>query len=82
MIPKCPGQDSRNLKAEILICTNCGYKVEIFSDEAKVVCPKCKNLVCRQRLPSCVDWCRYARECVGEENYFKKTIDKPKVKSI
>ncbi len=66
MILKCPGQDDRNLKIEILKCPDCGYKVEIFSDEVKVHCPKCKGLVCRQRLPSCVDWCKIARDCIGE----------------
>lgn len=71
MIAKCPGQDDRNLKVEMLICPDCGYKVEIFSDEVKVVCHKCKNLVCRQRLPSCVDWCKFAKDCIGEEKWLK-----------
>lgn len=69
MIFKCPGQDDRNIKTETLTCADCGYKVEIFSDEVKVTCPRCKNLVCRERLPSCVDWCKFAKECVGEEKY-------------
>ena len=69
MMNKCPGQDDRNIKSEILTCSDCGYKVEIFSDEIKVSCPNWKNLVCRERLPSCVDWCKFARECVGEEKW-------------
>lgn len=71
MIPKCPGQDDRNIKSESIVCPDCGYKVEIFSDEVKVKCPKCKNLVCRIRLPSCVDWCKSARQCIGEERWRK-----------
>lgn len=71
MIAKCPGQDDRNLKVEMLICPDCGYKVEIFSDEVKVVCHKCKNLVCRQRLPLCVDWCKFTKDCIGEEKWLK-----------
>jgi len=67
MINKCPGQDKRDIKAEIIKCLNCGYQVEIFSDEVKVSCPKCKSLICRERLPSCVDWCKYARECTGQD---------------
>jgi endogenous inhibitor of DNA gyrase (YacG/DUF329 family) len=63
---KCPGQDDRYIRAEVLTCPDCGYKVEIFSDEIKVKCPKCKTLVCRSRLPSCADWCKYARECTGD----------------
>ncbi|MGD9015372.1 MAG: phosphohydrolase [Candidatus Omnitrophota bacterium] len=69
MIPKCPGQDSRNIKSEILKCPDCGYTIEIFSDEIKVRCPKCKALACRERLPSCVDWCKAARECIGEDKW-------------
>lgn len=69
MINKCPGQDSRNIKVETIRCPNCGHQVEIFSDEVKVSCSKCNNLVCRERLPSCVDWCKYAKECVGEERW-------------
>lgn len=66
---KCPGQDNKDLKTEILGCSNCGYKVEIFSDELHVKCPKCKTLLCRERLPSCVDWCKMASECVGEKRF-------------
>jgi len=69
MIAKCPGQDRRNIKAETLVCPDCGYAIEIFSDEIKVRCPRCKNLICKTRLPSCVDWCKSARECIGEEKW-------------
>lgn len=71
MIDKCPGQDGRDIKSETLKCPECGFKAEIFSDEIKVICPKCKALICRQRLPSCVDWCRAAKECIGEEKWRK-----------
>ncbi|MBI4981551.1 MAG: phosphohydrolase [Candidatus Omnitrophica bacterium] len=69
MIFKCPGQDDRNLKSENIVCSQCGYKAEIFSDEVKVKCAKCGNLICRKRLPSCVDWCKYAKECIGEKKW-------------
>lgn len=65
---KCPGQDSRFLKSEIRKCPKCGYEVEIFSDEVRVRCPKCKGYVYRE-IPSCIDWCRYAKECIGEKKY-------------
>lgn len=63
---KCPGTDSRFLKVEIRKCPNCGYNVEIFSDEIKVKCPKCKNYVYKE-MQSCIDWCPYAKYCVGEK---------------
>lgn len=68
---KCPGQDSRKARTESIICSNCGYLAEIFSDEIKVKCPECKNPVYRERLPSCVDWCRAAKDCIGEEKWNK-----------
>jgi endogenous inhibitor of DNA gyrase (YacG/DUF329 family) len=69
MTSKCPGQDSRNIKAEIVKCPRCGYDVEIFSDEIRVKCPNCKKSVYRERIPSCVDWCPSAKECVGEKKW-------------
>jgi HD domain len=69
MIDKCPGQDKRNITAEILKCGQCGYEKEIFSDEIKSICPKCRNISYREVLPTCVDWCKHAQECVGSEAY-------------
>lgn len=66
---KCPGQDGRNIKAEAIICPACGYKAEIFSDEAGVRCAQCRGYICRQIIPSCVDWCRHAAECIGPEKW-------------
>ncbi|MCX5711439.1 MAG: phosphohydrolase [Candidatus Omnitrophica bacterium] len=61
---KCPGQDERNIKPGNLKCPNCGYAVEIFSDELKRRCPKCKKLVYQEKLPTCTDWCKSAQECI------------------
>lgn len=74
---KCPGQDSRKAQAESITCGKCGYVAEIFSDEIKVRCPMCKNLICKERLPSCIDWCKAAKDCIGEEKWkqFKKQTD-------
>ena len=69
MIERCPGQDSRNIQAEVLGCPRCGYKVEIFSDETKRNCPRCKKIIYREKLPSCLDWCSSARECIGEDRW-------------
>jgi DNA-directed RNA polymerase subunit RPC12/RpoP len=69
MVNKCPGQDSRNLKAGLYKCPNCGAEVEIFSDETRLKCPKCKTYVYREKMPSCIEWCAKARECLGEERW-------------
>ncbi|MDD5119911.1 MAG: phosphohydrolase [Candidatus Omnitrophica bacterium] len=69
MIDKCPGQDFRKAGIENIICSKCAYAAEIFTDEIKVRCPKCNGLICRDKLPSCVDWCKAARNCIGEEKW-------------
>ena len=69
MDSKCPGQDMRNLRVSIHKCPNCGAEVEIFSDEIRVKCPKCKQHVYKEKVPSCIEWCTSARECLGEERW-------------
>jgi len=69
MVSNCPGQDGRNLKVDIYKCPNCQNDVEIFSDENRIRCRKCGNYVYREKVPSCVEWCSKARECVGEERW-------------
>ncbi|MCL5256217.1 MAG: phosphohydrolase [Chloroflexi bacterium] len=68
----CPG--SRIFKEpmpEYVACSRCGTEVEIWTDEMKATCPKCKTPVFRDRAPSCIDWCAYAKECVGEETLLR-----------
>ncbi|MFH0847440.1 MAG: phosphohydrolase [Chloroflexota bacterium] len=69
MTLKCPGQDGRDLKVDVMRCPGCGAEVEIFSDEFRVRCQKCKKWVCRKEVPSCYQWCRSARECLGEAKW-------------
>ncbi len=67
MTNRCPGQDSRNIQVESIKCPVCGYLLEIFSDEIRARCPACRGLICKNKLPSCVDWCKAAKECMGEK---------------
>jgi Fe-S-cluster-containing dehydrogenase component len=69
MLSKCPGSDMRNITAGIYKCRNCGYDVEIFSDETRRKCPQCKEYVYKKETPACVQWCKSARECLGEERW-------------
>jgi hypothetical protein len=64
---KCPGQDACKIQAESVKCPECGYVAEIFTDEVKVKCCQCRSFIYRSRLPSCLDWCKSARECSAEE---------------
>ncbi len=66
MTSKCPGQDFRKLRVSLHKCPNCGAEVEIFSDEIKIKCQKCGEMVYREKIPSCIDWCASARQCLGE----------------
>ncbi len=66
---QCPGQSKRNLKAELRRCPSCSYQVEIFSDELRVRCPGCGTQVYKEKTPSCIDWCRAAEQCLGEDAY-------------
>jgi len=67
MFLKCPGQGQKQVSAEILRCPSCGYDAEIFSDELKTKCPACACLLRRERMPSCLDWCKAASLCAGAE---------------
>lgn len=82
MVIKCPGSQAFSQPhPEDVKCPNCGTEVEIWSDEIKVKCPKCKKTVMRKQGQSCLDWCKYAKECLGEEGYKKylknKKLNKP-----
>jgi hypothetical protein len=69
MVSNCPGQDGRNLKVGLYKCPACGAEVEIFSDETRIKCKKCGGYVYRDKIPTCVEWCAKARECLGEERW-------------
>jgi len=50
------------------ICPNCGQEVEIFSVDTEAVCENCGTVIYNDTL-SCVQWCKFARQCVGDETY-------------
>ena len=71
----CPG--AANLRTPTLAikkCPQCGNEVEVFSNDLKVTCDNC-GFVIYNDIISCIQWCRYAKECVGEETY-RKLIEK------
>ena len=49
-------------------CPRCGNTLEIFSIDTEVTCEVCGFVAYNDAL-SCVQWCQYARQCVGEEMY-------------
>ena len=67
---KCPGsQKFSQPQPEYIKCNFCGQEIEIWTDEVKVVCPGCKKTIIRDSGDTCLDWCKYAKECVGEKAY-------------
>lgn len=52
------------------VCPQCGEIIELFSIDTQVACEKCGFVAYNDTL-SCVQWCQYAKQCVGEEMYNK-----------
>lgn len=40
--------------------------MEVFSSDVKVKCRNCGFVVFND-LQSCIEWCKYAEKCVGED---------------
>jgi len=67
---RCPGSMSfTQPKIELVRCPHCGEDAEVWSDEAGGKCAKCGHAVCRTTTQSCIDWCKYACECLGAEEH-------------
>ena len=81
MSEKCPGQTNEVIRVGLYKCPMCKYQVEIFSDELKVRCPKCGEMIYKEKLPSCVDWCASAKKCIGSAKWEEMEKSKAKIKS-
>jgi len=69
MYDRCPGAAQvRTPTLTIKKCPSCGEEIEVFSNDISVACSKC-GFVVYNDIASCVQSCRYAKECVGEELY-------------
>lgn len=66
---KCPGQDSRFLKAQDVAearCPECGRLLEFWPDELMRKCPGCgRRLANPQNSMKCLSWCRHAAQCLA-----------------
>ena len=52
------------------VCPQCGHIIELFSIDTQMPCENCGFVAYNDTL-SCVQWCKYAKECVGEDMYNK-----------
>ncbi len=67
----CHGTDGlKTPTLAIKICPECGSEVELFSTDIEINCEKCGYTVYND-IQSCVQWCKFAIQCVGEELYHK-----------
>ncbi|MBT3295448.1 MAG: hypothetical protein HN919_17310 [Verrucomicrobia bacterium] len=67
---RCPGSSAfAQPRIEIVKCPSCGGDAEVWSDEPTGTCLGCGCSVTRTTTQSCLDWCKYSRECLGDEKY-------------
>jgi len=65
----CPGSSFiRTPTLTIKECPECGAEIEIFSNDKSINCEECGFTVFNDQQ-SCIDWCKYARDCFGDEVY-------------
>lgn len=74
----CPGSSSlrKDITLTVKECPQCGADVELFSIDKRVACDAC-GFVVYNSLQSCIQWCRYAEQCVGPDVY-QQFMGKPK----
>ena len=63
----CQGHDHTPTLA-VKTCPTCGHEVEVFSTDTIIDCEVCGTPIYNDAV-SCVQWCRYAKSCVGEAEY-------------
>ena len=61
-------QGNKGVQIMEKICPRCGHEIEIFSIDVDAVCEHCGFKIYNDTL-NCVQWCPYAKDCVGEEMY-------------
>jgi NADH pyrophosphatase NudC (nudix superfamily) len=66
MLDHCPVPRTCGPPLTIKKCPQCGEEVELFSNDISVKCSDC-GFVVYNDIESCIQWCRHAKECVGEE---------------
>lgn len=64
---ECPGSRTiRQPQPEFIKCPFCSKEVEIWTDEIKATCLKCKKAVVRDQSTTCLELHAFAKERVGE----------------
>ena len=64
LLEGCQGKPQ--IKIMEKICPQCGNEIEIFSVDTEAVCENCGFTIYNDTV-TCVQWCKYARQCMGDE---------------
>ena len=76
---QCPGAVRiKEPIPEFFKCPTCGAEVEIWTHEQSRKCERCGTEVFKEYVPSCIEWCKYAKDCIGEEAYGRYMTGKKK----
>lgn len=66
---KCPGSSNILMPTiKLKTCPECGGEVEVVSTDMQTNCPDC-GFTTYNNVVSCVQWCAFAKECLGEQLY-------------
>ena len=83
MIKGCPGAIVfKDARPDYIECPNCGYEMEMWSDEPLARCPGCHLWVSKERGASCIDWCQAAAQCIGLEAYERLKHTRPPEEAV
>ena len=76
----CPGAAniSGTPTLKVKFCPECGAEIELFSSDPQRIC-QC-GFIAYNNIQSCIQWCKSARECVGDEMYEKLIGEMQKTK--
>ncbi len=69
MISNCPGSAAIKGTPTLKLkqCPQCGADIEMFSSDVTTPCT-C-GFTAYNDTQTCIQWCQYARECVGDDIY-------------
>ena len=79
MTYRCPWADNvRTPSLTTKICPRCGGDIDFFSIDVEAVCDTC-GFTAFNDTKTCIQWCKYARDCVGDALYERVMKEKQAV---
>ncbi len=70
MLFECSGSEKiKRPVPESVKCPSCSEELEIWSDEVEAKCQACGAVYRRQLLQTCLDWCKFAQDCLGKARF-------------